>query len=120
MSDELYCYRCGESLAALTPPISRQDECPACENYLHVCRMCVYFDPNVPKQCREDDAEEVVDKEKVNFCECYKPTMDAFDPARRSKEEAAKNELDALFGEGDADAQDSPDDEMSGAEDLFR
>ena len=61
-------YRCGASLADISLPFTRLEECPACENYLHVCRMCVYFDPAVPKQCREDDAEEVQEKERANFC----------------------------------------------------
>jgi len=70
MSDEISCFRCGESLAHLSLPLSRRDECRACRAPVHVCRMCVYFDRNVPKQCTEDDAEEVIEKEKVNFCEC--------------------------------------------------
>ena len=58
MSDKLVCYRCGASLAALSLPFSRYDECPSCTRPLRVCRMCNYFAPEVPKQCREDDAEE--------------------------------------------------------------
>jgi hypothetical protein len=73
MPKQLLCYRCGASLAKLTLPISRQDECPSCANYLHVCRMCEFFDPNVPKQCKEDDAEEVFEKERLNFCDWFKP-----------------------------------------------
>ena len=30
MSQQLSCYRCGESLAALSLPLSRQDQCPGC------------------------------------------------------------------------------------------
>ena len=85
MPDELRCYRCGASLEKLTPPLSRQDECPGCSVYLHVCRMCVHFDASVPKQCREDDAEEVLDKEKLNFCDWFKASADAFDPARKQE-----------------------------------
>ena len=81
MSDKLSCFRCGASLDQLSLPIGRRDECPECAIHLHVCRMCVYFDDQVPKQCREDDADEVFEKEKVNFCEWYKPSPDAFDPA---------------------------------------
>ena len=120
MSDELRCYRCGESLAALTPPISRQDECPACENYLHVCRMCIYFDRDAVKQCLEDDAEEVIEKEKLNFCEWYKPSSDVFDPVRKTREDAAKSQLESLFGEGGDDSSKSGDDPTDAAEDLFK
>ena len=55
-----------------------------------VCRMCRFFDRAAPKQCREDDAEEVTEKERVNFCEWFKPSVDAFDPVRAKKDAKAK------------------------------
>ncbi len=119
MTPELLCYRCGESLESLTLPLSRRDECPRCSVHLHVCRMCRFFDRTVPKQCREDDAEEVLDKEKVNFCEWFVPQPDAFDPARAQREGRAKSELAALFGDGDA-PESADDDLLRDAEDLFR
>jgi len=119
MDDVLACFRCGASLAQLSLPLSRRDLCPACGISLHVCRMCLYFDATVPKQCREDDAEEVVDKEKVNFCEWFKPAPGAFDPARAGEAERAKAALSALFG-GEAPAQPEADSLLSKAEDLFK
>ena len=119
MSDVLSCYRCGASLTELTPPISRQDQCPDCFNYLHVCKMCVYFDADVPRQCREDDAEEVIDKEKLNFCDWYVASANAFDAGRADEATRAQKQLDALFGDGSQD--DAPaDDALQAAEDLFR
>lgn len=97
MSHSISCYRCGESLAALSLPFSRQDECPACHNYLHVCRMCRFFDASVPRQCREDGAEDVKEKDRPNFCDWYKPSESAFDADRKSGEDQAKSALDALF-----------------------
>ena len=49
----LSCWRCGAALAKLTLPLSRLDECPSCSMPLHVCRMCVHYDPAVARQCRE-------------------------------------------------------------------
>ncbi|MEX2124017.1 MAG: hypothetical protein WD795_09000 [Woeseia sp.] len=117
--EDIRCYRCGESLAALTLPLSRRDECPSCTVHLHVCRMCRYFDPTVAKQCLEDDAEEVTDKERVNFCEWFKPSADAFDPVRAKKAAKAKSDLAALFGEA-GEQQPGDDDQLRDAEDLFR
>ena len=119
MADDLRCFRCGESLASLSLPLSRQDECPSCSVYLHVCRMCSFFDPSVPKQCREDDAEEVFDKEKFNYCEWFRPARDVFDAARAKEVSEAKDALAALFGDGEAGEAD--DDALrSKAEDLFK
>lgn len=99
MAHQIRCYRCGESLASLSLPLSRQDECPGCRNYLHVCRMCRHFDVRVPKQCREDDAEEVSGKERPNFCDWFEPSERAFDPSRKAGDDAARAALDALFGD---------------------
>ena len=119
MPTELSCYRCGASLAELTLTISRHDECPACSVYLHVCRMCEFFDPEVPKQCTEDDAEEVFEKERLNFCEWYKPSMSAFDPQLAVEESLAKSELASLFGDqGAANPGDNA--LLRDAEDLFK
>jgi len=97
MAHSISCYRCGGSLEALSLPFSRQDECPECSNYLHVCKMCVNYDPHVPRQCREDGAEDVRDKDRLNFCDWYKPSDKAFDANRKDEEDQAKAALDSLF-----------------------
>lgn len=99
MSHKIACYRCGESLAGLSLPLSRQDQCPSCSADLHVCRMCVFFDASVPRQCREDGAEDVTEKERPNFCDWFKPSETAFDPGRREQAETAAQQLAALFGD---------------------
>ncbi len=86
MSHSISCFRCGASLAAMSLPLSRQDECPECSVYLHVCRMCKDFDPSVPRQCREDGAEDVTEKDRVNFCDWFSPSEAAFDPAGRLRQ----------------------------------
>ena len=104
MEHRIACYRCGESLAEMSLPLSRQDECPHCQVYLHVCRMCRYYDRNVPRQCLEDDADDVVEKERLNFCDYFAPAENAFDPAEKAAAAEAKQALDSLFGQGDAPA----------------
>jgi hypothetical protein len=119
MADDLKCYRCGVSLAELSLPISRQDECPSCSVYLHVCKMCEFYDPAVLKQCREDDAEEVIDKEKLNFCEWWKPGDVVFDATRAQEESTAKDALVALFDEGESD-ESAQGELLSEADKLFK
>jgi hypothetical protein len=81
--------------------------------------MCEFFDPDVPKQCTEDDAEEVHEKERLNFCEWFKPGAGVFDPARAAEETRAHSELASLFGDEEAAKPD--DDSLSqDAEDLFK
>lgn len=119
MTETILCYRCGESLAALTLPLSRRDLCPGCGVHVHVCRMCDHFDPDVPGQCREEDAEDVLEKERVNFCDWFVPSGDAFDPRRSDQAHRAEAELRALFGDGDADGA-GADGSLADAEDLFK
>ena len=103
MSQEIACYRCGASLSGLSLPLSRRDHCPDCSAELHVCKMCLFFDASVPRQCREDGAEDVKENERANFCDWFKPSETAFDPQRKSQADAARDALDALFGDDDAD-----------------
>ena len=97
MPHSICCYRCGASLASLSLPFSRQDECPECQNYLHVCKMCVHFDPIVPRQCREDGAEEVKEKDRLNFCDWYSPSDAAFDQSSKDEADAALTAAEDLF-----------------------
>jgi hypothetical protein len=119
MSAEPCCYRCGASLAALTPPIGRHDECPSCYVQVHVCRMCIHFDSSVPKQCCEDDAEEVFEKERANFCDWYEASINAFVAGSMAAEQQAKSSLDALFS-GDQGEQPGDNAQQNAAEDLFK
>jgi len=101
VSHNIACYRCGASLAALSLPLSRRDQCPDCSADVHVCKMCGHFDPRVTRQCREDGAEDVTEKERPNFCDWFVPNENAFDPDRKSESDAATAALDALFGGSD-------------------
>ena len=128
MSEALACYRCGQSLEALTLPLGRRDECPSCVAELHVCRMCQYYDSGVPTSCTEDDALEVTEKERANFCDYFKPSADAYTPGFNEATDKARDELAALFGDTTgADSAETPetgssdeDDAMNRAEDLFK
>ena len=118
MVEPLHCYRCGASLASMSLPLGRLEECPECTIQLHVCRMCRFYDPRVAKQCREDDAEEVREKERPNFCDYFKPSADAHDPNFAAAENKSRDQLDALFGDGDSEG--GGDDAGSAADDLFK
>jgi hypothetical protein len=99
MAHNLVCWKCGASLATLSLPLLRLDECPACRAQLHVCRLCVEYDTRVAKHCREPTAEEVRDKEHANFCDHFRPREGAFVPAT-AEIERARSALDELFRKG--------------------
>ena len=131
MSQRLSCYRCGYSLDALPLPLGRRDECPSCVAELHVCRMCLMYDPREPTGCTEEDALEVLDKAHANFCDYFKPNPDAHSPGLMQAHNRAASELAALFGEAPPDggqravragatAAEDEDEALSRAEDLFK
>lgn len=97
MGAALVCWRCGASLAALSLPFSRTDECRACGAPLHVCRMCRFYDTTKARSCAEPVADEVQDKERANFCGYFEPAPGRFRPAGIAAE-GARSALEALFG----------------------
>src|SRR5690606_12344548 len=86
----LVCWKCGASLAALPLPLSRLAECPADRAELHVCRLCRFFDARTARQCSEIRAEEVIDKERANYCDWFKPRPGAYDARTREKAVSAR------------------------------
>ena len=98
MAHDLVCWKCGAALAALSLPLRRLDECPACHAELHVCRMCVDYDTSVAKHCREPIAEEVSVKTRANFCDFFKPRSGAYTPPDTATVDKARAELEKLFG----------------------
>jgi hypothetical protein len=59
--------------------------------------MCIYFDAKVLRQCSEDGAEEVREKDRLNFCDWFKASETAFDADRKDEEDEARTAADDLF-----------------------
>lgn len=71
--------------------------------------MCTYYDENeTSKQCAEDDAEEVRDKQAANFCDYFKLASGTFDAAGIRAHTAAEAELADLFGDSSSDQTADP------------
>lgn len=87
------CWNCGQELSPLD--YGRSDTCKKCGRDTKVCKGCIYYDKNSNNECREPQAERVVDKEQSNFCDYFKPASksDASAPAR----DALKAAAEALF-----------------------
>jgi hypothetical protein len=95
----LRCYRCGASLRILSLPLARLDFCPECTVELHVCRMCKQYAPSAPDACTEEDAPAVHNKTTANFCDYFDPDPGVFDGNAIAADAAARDRLNALFGE---------------------
>lgn len=107
MSKDLVCWKCGALLIDQPLPLSRLAECSKCRSYLHVCRMCLAFDPHLTRKCREQDAEEVTDKERSNFCGYFNARPDAYRPGGEARTQAARAKLGNLFSADDKTGQET-------------
>ena len=107
---EIVCWNCGCSLKDIPRPISRHANCPECFEDLHCCRLCVHYAPRLTGQCDDDRADPPVQKENANFCDFFRPLSGAYEDARGSRRDAARQQLDALFG---GDAEETPADDVA-------
>lgn len=108
------CHSCNSPLAVSDKP-GRSETCPECDADLYCCRNCTFYDPRVYNECRESQAERVVDKERSNFCDYFcwpkddgspditpRPKLPpkkarSAEPARPPKKSRRANPLDSLF-----------------------
>ena len=88
------CAACGREMA-IELPVGRRDECPHCGTDLRACRQCRFFDLYAPNQCREPQAEPVVDKEKANFCDFF--SFAGGQGGGDGKKQDVKRKLEELF-----------------------
>ena len=77
MTNEVFiCQACGAE-NQVDGIIGRRDACQNCGADLRACRQCRHYDTSTADDCREPQAERVVDKEKANFCDFYQPAQGA-------------------------------------------
>ncbi len=96
--EPLVCWRCGAALTDVPVPVSRQAYCPQCRADLHVCRMCEEYDPKLADQCRAELDDVPHQKERANFCDHFSAAANAYRPEDSSKADAARAQLESLFG----------------------
>jgi hypothetical protein len=116
MAAGLVCWKCGASLAAVKQPFARRAECPACHAELHVCRMCVFWNPRISDRCEEPRAEHPRVDTLANFCDYYKPRPAAHARPDTARTGAARSKLDGLFGDAPPGTTGSAHDRLN---DLF-
>jgi len=107
------CYACGATLR-FDGPVGRRSTCPECDADLHTCMNCRHHDDTAAHECREPQAEHVVDKDALNACDLFQLGDGA--SRRRKSSKAARSQLAALFGES-APEEESPKDALDA---LFR
>lgn len=90
------CAFCGKPLA-WEGKVYRSDTCPHCGRDLHCCLQCRFYDEGSFNQCKETQAERVVDKEKANFCEYFVLKGGGSNSSHQGKDAEVKKALEDLF-----------------------
>jgi len=89
------CWKCGREIE-IKERVGFREHCPGCDRALHACANCQFHDAAYNNQCREAQAERVVDKERANFCEFFAPSS-ATKAKISSPEAGVRARLDQLF-----------------------
>jgi len=92
------CHKCGNELGE--SDFGRQDTCSKCHFATRCCLNCTFFDRLCYNECSETQADRVVDKEKFNFCDYFKPSHGSGSTDEKPQEspaEKAKRAAEALF-----------------------
>jgi hypothetical protein len=90
------CYRCDHDQGVIER-VGRRDTCLACGADLHCCYNCEFYDPSFHNQCRENQAERQVDKERSNFCDHFQFRHRPAGAKQSTGTEERRASLDALF-----------------------
>jgi predicted RNA-binding Zn-ribbon protein involved in translation (DUF1610 family) len=89
------CWSCSAGLAA--SDYGRENSCLTCGKAIRVCRNCRWFAPGRPNDCEEPMAEEVVDRERANFCDFFEPSSEAGAGEQASSQEELLKAAEDLF-----------------------
>lgn len=91
------CFKCGKELS-FGSNVGFKESCPGCDSDVHCCRNCKFYNLSAYNNCAEPQADRVVDKEKANFCDYFRPSgtkgVGGFGVDSVTK---AKSSLDDLF-----------------------
>jgi hypothetical protein len=90
-----FCFSCGEGV--LNPKVGRRDACTACGADLHVCKNCMHYDERAYNECREPQADRVLEKTRSNFCDYFSFRSGGDRPKGGSSKEDRIKKLDDIF-----------------------
>jgi hypothetical protein len=88
------CAFCGEEIS-IGKRVMRNDTCSHCGRDVRCCKQCKFYDRNAYNECREVNADRIVDKERANFCDYFLPVGSHRKNVNSAQE--ARKALEALF-----------------------
>lgn len=92
----MFCHHCKKEIPVLDR-VGRRDTCPHCGRDAHVCLNCDHYDPKSYNECRENQADRVLDKDRSNFCDYFSFAKGGQSGSGSDPQAEAKKKLEALF-----------------------
>jgi len=77
--------------------VGRAETCPSCGTDLKSCKNCAFYDTGSYNQCREIQAERVLEKERSNYCDYFLFRDSSRNMHTQDKKSDLKGQLDSLF-----------------------
>ena len=72
IKNTIECHSCKKGLnLEASGRVMRSDECPHCYANIHCCKMCDFYDKSAYNDCRESNADRILEKEMANFCDYF-------------------------------------------------
>ncbi|HVO67924.1 MAG TPA: hypothetical protein VMT12_15715 [Syntrophales bacterium] len=90
------CYKCKKEVK-VDKIIGRKDTCPSCQTDLRCCLNCRFYDLNAYNNCREPQADRVLDKDRSNFCDYFNFKDSASEEKSKQSNDPIRKKLDDLF-----------------------
>lgn len=91
---QVQCFQCRKELS-FADRVGLREECPHCRSDVHVCKNCEFFDTKAYNECRENQAERVMEKDRANRCEYFSVRTQSLDGV--SKADQLRAAAEALF-----------------------
>jgi len=93
------CHACLKGLEIKTP-VGRREICPFCGSDLHCCLNCTFHETGAYNECREPQAERVIEKGRSNFCDYFVFRDAEIGSKGKDSEESVKTKITSLFKTG--------------------
>jgi len=93
------CHACLKGLEIKTP-VGRREICSFCGADLHCCLNCAFHEIGAYNDCREPQAERVIEKNRSNFCDYFVFQVAEMNGKGKDSGESVKIKIESLFKRG--------------------
>ena len=93
------CHACLKGLE-IKIPVGRREICPFCGSDLHCCLNCVHYNIGAYNDCREPQAERVIEKGRSNFCDFFVFRDAEMGGKGKDSGESIRTRMESLFKTG--------------------